>query len=89
MCNKPRRKAMTKAQVDSLRQHGLSVTRGTLHGLPVLLLALVSTALSCSPAPARALDKKPTKTAKLTASGKPQGSRRCHLKRPPHRPLRS
>ena len=48
---------MQPIQLDHLRQHGLSVTTGTLQGLPVLLLALVSTttaALSCAPAPAPA-----------------------------------
>lgn len=65
---------LTKTQMDSLSHHGLSVTQGVLHGLPVMLLAL---------------DKKPTKTAKLTTNGKPQGLRRCYLKRPPFRPLRS
>jgi hypothetical protein len=90
---------MKKIQLDHLRQHGLSVTTGTLQGLPVLLLALVSTttaALSCSPAPAHAAagtePVSPTGT-RLFSATHPAGDFKArqprHLKRPPHRPFRS
>lgn len=65
-----------------LRKHGLSVTRGALQGLPVLLLALVpANADSAPPAP-----PKPPRYALHTNGIQPGG---CHLKRPPHRPFRS
>lgn len=77
-------------QADRLRQHGLVVTPGKLQGLPVLLLALVSTttaALSCAPAHA------PTGAVPMAARAHPVAQLRprqpCRLKRPPHRPFRS
>ena len=78
---------------------GLVVTPGKLQGLPVLLLALVSTttaALSCAPAPAHAVagaapvsptGKRPHPAAHPASDFKAQQP--CRLKRPPHRPFRS
>ena len=81
---------MQPIQLDHLRQHGLRVTPGTLQGLPVLLLALVSTttaALSCEPAHASA-GAAPMGT-RLHPAAHHKARQPCHLRRPPHRPFRS
>lgn len=83
--------AMTPMQAHYLRQHGLSVTRGTLQGFPVLLLALVSTttaALSCAPAPAHAVAGAATKATRPHPAANLKARQPCHIKRPPHRPFR-
>ena len=80
------------SQADHLRQHGLSVTPGTLQGFPVLLLALVSTttaALSCAPAPAHAAAGAAAMGTRPKPAAHFKTRQPCHLKRPPHRPFRS
>jgi hypothetical protein len=83
---------MQPTQLDHLRQHGLTVTPGTLQGFPVLLLALVSTTtagLSCAPAPAHAVAGAATKATRPNAAANLKARQTCHFKRPPHRPFRS
>jgi len=84
---------MTPAQADHLHQHGLSVTPGRLQGLPVLLLALVSTtttaALSCAFTPANAAAGAAATGTRSRAATHLKARQPCRLKRPPHRPFRS
>lgn len=85
--------------LDKLLSHGLCVTPDTLQGLPVLLLALVP---ANTVQPHQATTPEPTKAhTPAPAAGATPGARRpgqfaglaarqpCHLKRPPHRPMRS
>jgi hypothetical protein len=77
---------LSKNQTARLHQQGIAVMPGTLQGLPVLLLAQVPGAGAvrmAAPLPVTA--PMPTGQRQQARPQRPA----CHLKRPPHRPMRS